>query len=129
MSFRQKLLGHFFGGFSSYRHSSPSCMRCVAHRHRRPFSRPPAKGLEEALWIVFPGVPALLDAARVHDCARQGHGPRTMDRTRRDQDAAGAYIRKVATGSRSEEISKSKALLTQAPSADKFERIKTRFTY
>ncbi len=57
----------------------------------------------------------------------KGMAERSMERSRRNQETADAYIRQVATASPTEEIAKAKALLDAGTiSPDEFERIKTR---
>lgn len=57
----------------------------------------------------------------------KGMTERTLERARTAQESADAYIRRVATASPSEEISKAKALLDAGTiSPDEFERIKSK---
>lgn len=84
-------------------------------------------GWWKAVWIVFlcflPFVTLLVYLAARGD----GMADRSMERARRDQDAADSTIRTVASASPSEEISRAKALLDAGTiSAEEFERIKSR---
>ena len=86
-------------------------------------------GWLKAVWIVFLAFVPFL-ALLVYMIARgKGMAERSMQRARRDQEAADSYIREVATASPTEEISKAKALLDAGTiSPDEFQRIKARVT-
>ncbi|MET1153509.1 SHOCT domain-containing protein [Arthrobacter sp.] len=84
-------------------------------------------GWWKAVWILFlcflPFVTLLVYLAARGD----GMAERSVERARRDQDAADTYIHKDAAASPSEEISRAKALLDAGTiSAEEFERIKSR---
>jgi hypothetical protein len=76
------------------------------------------------LFLVFVPLVGVL----VYMIARgRGMTERSMERARANREASDAYIRNVATGSPSEEISKATALRDAGTiSADEFERIKTK---
>ncbi len=84
-------------------------------------------GWWKAVWIFFlaflPFVTLLVYLAARGD----GMAERSVERSRRDQDEADSYIRRVATPSPTTEISQAKALLDAGTiSAEEFERIKSR---
>ena len=86
-------------------------------------------GWWKAVWIVFLAFLPFLTLLVYMIARGKGMTERSMERARRDQEAADSYIRRVATESPSEEISKAKALKDAGTiSADEFERIKTRVT-
>ena len=84
-------------------------------------------GWWKAVWIVFLAFVPFLTLLVYMIARGKGMTERSMDRARRDQEDADAYIRQVATASPTEEISKAKALLDSGTiSPDEFQRIKTR---
>lgn len=84
-------------------------------------------GWWKAVWIVFLAFVPFLTLLVYMVARGKGMPERSMERARRDQEAADAYIRQVATASPTEEISKAKALLDSGTiSPDEFQRIKTR---
>ena len=86
-------------------------------------------GWWKAVWIVFLAFLPFLTLLVYMIARGKGMTERSMERARRDQEAADSYIRSVATESPSEEISKAKALLDAGTiSAEEFDRIKTRVT-
>ena len=86
-------------------------------------------GWWKAVWIVFLAFLPFLTLLVYMVARGKGMTERSMERARRDQEAADSYIRSVATESPSEEISKAKALLDAGTiSAEEFDRIKTRVT-
>lgn len=84
-------------------------------------------GWWKAVWIFFlcflPFVTLL-----VYLAARgEGMAERSIERSRRDQEEADSYIRRVSAASPADEISKAKALLDAGTiSPDEFQRIKSR---
>ena len=86
-------------------------------------------GWWKAVWIVFLAFVPFLTLLVYMIARGKGMAERSMERARRDQEAADSYIREVATASPTEEISKAKALLDAGTiSPDEFQRIKTRVT-
>ena len=84
-------------------------------------------GWWKAVWIVFLAFVPFLTLLVYMIARGKGMAERSMERARRDQEAADSYIRQVATASPTEEISKAKALLDSGTiSPDEFQRIKTR---
>jgi hypothetical protein len=84
-------------------------------------------GWWKAVWIVFLAFVPFLTLLVYMIARGKGMTERSLERARRDQEAANAYIRQVATASPTEEISKAKALLDSGTiSPDEFQRIKTR---
>jgi hypothetical protein len=84
-------------------------------------------GWWKAVWIVFLAFVPFLTLLVYMIARGKGMTERSMERARRDQEAADSYIRQVATASPTEEISKAKALLDSGTiSPDEFQRIKTR---
>ncbi|HSN36248.1 MAG TPA: SHOCT domain-containing protein [Arthrobacter sp.] len=84
-------------------------------------------GWWKAVWFVFLAFVPFLTLLVYMIARGKGMTERSMERARRDQEAADAYIRQVATASPTEEISKAKALLDSGTiSPDEFQRIKTR---
>jgi len=86
-------------------------------------------GGAKAVWIIFLAFVPFLTLLVYMVARGKGMAERSMERARRDQSEADSYIRRVASASPSDEISKAKALLDSGTiSADEFERIKTRVT-
>ncbi|MET3949998.1 hypothetical protein [Arthrobacter sp. UYEF36] len=86
-------------------------------------------GWWKAVWIVFLAFLPFLTLLVYMVARGKGMAERSVEGARRDQDAADSYIRRAATVSPNDEISKAKTLLdTGTISADEFERIKTRVT-
>lgn len=86
-------------------------------------------GWWKAVWIFFLAFVPFLTLLVYMVVRGKGMAERSMERARRDQSEADSYIRRVASASPSDEISKAKALLDSGTiSADEFERIKTRVT-
>ena len=86
-------------------------------------------GWLKAVWIVFLAFVPFLTLLVYMIARGKGMAERSMERTRQDQEAADSYIRKVATASPTEEISKAKTLLDAGTiSPDEFQRIKARVT-
>ncbi len=86
-------------------------------------------GWWKAIWIVFLAFVPFLTLLVYMIARGKGMAERSMQRARRDQEAADSYIREVATASPTEEISKAKALLDAGTiSPDEFQRIKARVT-
>lgn len=86
-------------------------------------------GWWKAVWIVLLAFLPFLTLLVYMVARGKGMAGRSMARAQRDQDEADSYIRKVATASPTEEISKAKALLDAGTiSPDEFQRIKTRVT-
>lgn len=84
-------------------------------------------GWWKAVWIVFLAFVPFLTLLVYMIARGKGMTERSMERARRNQDEADAYIRQVATASPTEEISKAKSLLDSGTiSPDEFQRIKTR---
>ncbi|MDI3211022.1 hypothetical protein [Arthrobacter sp. AL12] len=84
-------------------------------------------GWWKAVWFIFLAFVPFLTLLVYMIARGKGMTERSMERARQDQEAADAYIRQVATGSPTEEISKAKALLDSGTiSPDEFQRIKTR---
>ncbi|HEX9088950.1 MAG TPA: SHOCT domain-containing protein [Arthrobacter sp.] len=83
-------------------------------------------GWLKAVWIVFLAFLPLLGVLVYLIARGKGMTERAMERARSNQEASEAYIRQVASPSRTEEISKAKALLDAGTiSPDEFERIKS----
>ncbi|WCI09102.1 hypothetical protein PJ267_04295 [Arthrobacter sp. OVS8] len=86
-------------------------------------------GWWKAIWIVFLAFVPFLTLLVYMIARGKGMAERSMQRAKRDQEAADSYIREVATASPTEEISKAKALLDAGTiSPDEFQRIKARVT-
>jgi hypothetical protein len=86
-------------------------------------------GWWKAVWIVFLAFVPFLTLLVYMIARGKGMAERSMQRARRDQEAADSYIREVATASPTEEIAKAKALLDAGTiSPDEFQRIKSRVT-
>ncbi|MDR7082775.1 hypothetical protein J2X01_002065 [Arthrobacter ginsengisoli] len=84
-------------------------------------------GWWKAVWIFFLCFVPLLSLLVYLAARGDGMAERSVERARRDQDAADSYIRKVATANPTEEISKAKALLDAGTiSPEEFEKIKGR---
>ena len=84
-------------------------------------------GWWKAVWIIFLAFIPFLTLLVYMIARGKGMTERSMERARRDQEDADAYIRQLATASPTEEISKAKALLDSGTiSPDEFQRIKTR---
>ena len=84
-------------------------------------------GWWKAVWIVFLAFVPFLTLLVYMIARGKGMAERSMERARRDQEDADAYIRQLATASPTEEIAKAKALLDSGTiSPDEFQRIKTR---
>lgn len=84
-------------------------------------------GWWKAVWFVFLAFVPFLTLLVYMIARGKGMTERSMERARRNQEAADAYIREVATASPTEELSKAKALLDSGTiSPDEFQRIKTR---
>ena len=86
-------------------------------------------GWWKAIWIIFLAFVPFLTLLVYMIARGKGMAERSMQRARRDQEAADSYIREVATASPTEEIAKAKALLDAGTiSPDEFQRIKARVT-
>jgi type VI protein secretion system component VasK len=86
-------------------------------------------GWWKAIWIIFLAFVPFLTLLVYMIARGKGMAERSMQRARREQEAADSYIRQVATASPTEEISKAKALLDAGTiSPDEFPRIKSRVT-
>ena len=86
-------------------------------------------GWWKAIWIIFLAFVPFLTLLVYMIARGKGMAERSMQRARREQEAADSYIRQVATASPTEEISKAKALLDAGTiSPDEFQRIKARVT-
>ena len=86
-------------------------------------------GWWKAIWIIFLAFVPFLTLLVYMIARGKGMAERSMQRAKRDQEAADSYIREVATASPTEEISKAKALLDAGTiSPDEFQRIKARVT-
>ncbi|MET1156616.1 SHOCT domain-containing protein [Arthrobacter sp.] len=84
-------------------------------------------GWWKAIWFIFLAFVPFLTLLVYMIARGKGMTERSMERARRNQEEADAYIRQVATASPTEEISKAKALLDSGTiSPDEFERLKTR---
>ena len=84
-------------------------------------------GWWKAVWIIFLAFIPFLTLLVYMIARGKGMAERSMERARRDQEDADAYIRQLATASPTEEIAKAKALLDSGTiSPDEFQRIKTR---
>lgn len=84
-------------------------------------------GWWKAVWFIFLAFVPFLTLLVYMIARGKGMTERSMERARRDQEEADAYIRQVATASPTEEISKAKALLDSGTiSPDEFQRLKTR---
>lgn len=84
-------------------------------------------GWWKAVWFIFLAFVPFLTLLVYMVARGKGMSERSMERARRDQEAADAYIRQVAAASPTEEISKAKALLDSGTiSPDEFQRIKAR---
>lgn len=84
-------------------------------------------GWWKAVWFIFLAFVPFLTLLVYMIARGKGMTERSMERARRNQDEADAYIRQVATASPTEEISKAKALLDSGTiSPDEFQRLKTR---
>ena len=84
-------------------------------------------GWWKAVWFIFLAFVPFLTLLVYMIARGKGMTERSMERARRNQESADAYIRQVATASPTEEITRAKALLDSGTiSADEFERIKTR---
>ncbi|MET3949995.1 SHOCT domain-containing protein [Arthrobacter sp. UYEF36] len=83
-------------------------------------------GWWKAVWIVFLAFLPILSVLVYLIARGKGMAERTMERSRRNQEEADAYIRQVAAASPTEELSKAKALLDAGTiSPDEFEKIKS----
>lgn len=83
-------------------------------------------GWWKAVWIVFLAFLPILGVLVYLIARGKSMTERAMERSRRNQEEADAYIRQVATPSPTEEISKAKALLDAGTiSPDEFEKIKS----
>ncbi|HEX9229647.1 MAG TPA: hypothetical protein VF885_23870 [Arthrobacter sp.] len=86
-------------------------------------------GWWKAIWIIFLAFVPFLTLLVYMIARGKGMAERSMQRAKRDQEAADSYIREVASASPTEEISKAKALLDAGTiSPDEFQRIKARVT-
>ena len=86
-------------------------------------------GWWKAVWFIFLAFVPFLTLLVYMIARGKGMTERSMERSRRNQEEADAYIRQVATASPTEEISKAKALLDSGTiSPDEFQRLKTRVT-
>lgn len=84
-------------------------------------------GWLKAVWIFFLAFVPFLTLLVYMVARGQGMTERSLERAREAQESADAYIRRVATASPSEEISKAKVLLDAGTiSPDEFERIKSK---
>jgi hypothetical protein len=84
-------------------------------------------GWWKAVWFIFLAFVPFLTLLVYMIARGKGMTERSMERARRNQEEADAYIRQVATASPTEEISKAKALLDSGTiSPDEFQRLKTR---
>ena len=84
-------------------------------------------GWWKAVWIVFLAFVPFLTILVYMIARGKGMTERAMERSRRNQETADAYIRQAASATPTEEIAKAKALLDSGTiSAAEFERIKTR---
>lgn len=84
-------------------------------------------GWWKAVWIFFLAFLPFLTLLVYVITRGDGMAERSVERARRDQEAATAYIRKATTPSPTEEISKAKALLDAGTiSAEEFGIIKSR---
>ena len=83
-------------------------------------------GWMKAVWIVFLAFLPFLGVLVYLIARGKRMTERAMERSRRNQEEADAYIRQVATASPTEEIAKAKALLDAGTiSPDEFEKIKS----
>ena len=83
-------------------------------------------GWLKAIWIVFLAFLPFLGVLVYLIARGKRMTERAMERSRRNQEEADAYIRQVATANPTEEIAKAKALLDAGTiSPDEFEKIKS----
>lgn len=84
-------------------------------------------GWWKAIWILLLAFLPILTVLAYMVARGGGMAERSRERSRIRQESADAYIRRVATASPSEEISKAKALMDSGSiTADEFEKIKSR---
>ncbi|MCB5292849.1 SHOCT domain-containing protein [Arthrobacter sp. SO3] len=84
-------------------------------------------GWWKAVWLLFPCFLPFVTLLVYLAARGDGMAERSVERPRRDQEAADSYIRKVATASPAGEIFKARTLLDAGTiSPDEFARIKSR---
>lgn len=84
-------------------------------------------GWWKAIWVIFLAFVPFLSLLVYLIARGKGMAERSMERARKHQEAADAYIRGLSAASPSEEISKARALLDSGTiSADEFDMIKSK---